>query len=86
MQAQPAPALTPRQAALLKVVCAFTAERGFAPTYREIADGIGVKSVNQVSLLVNGLVERGHVRRIPMQKRGLRVVSGICPCCGRGGT
>jgi len=67
--------ITRRQAALLAFLRDFAAAHdGAAPSYQEIADGLGLNSKSRVSALVDRLVERGYLHRIPKRARGLKVV------------
>lgn len=78
--------LTPKMSACLNFVRDFTQAGGVCPTFREIAAGIGVSSTNAVQQIVDKMVERGHIIRLRGRRRGLRVVSGICPTCGHMGS
>ena len=51
--------LTEKQADLLHFVENYWNERYCAPTYKEIAENLGVKSVGWVHSLVNSLVSKG---------------------------
>ncbi|HEY4202612.1 MAG TPA: hypothetical protein VGM83_18835 [Devosiaceae bacterium] len=66
--------LTPRQRRTLDFVTAYGAARQHAPSYREIADGIGLASVSGVSRLVQALEARGHLVRLPGKWRSLALV------------
>ena len=67
--------ITRRQAALLAFVRDYgAAHDGAAPSYQEIADGLGLNSKSRVSDLVDRLVARGYLHRIPRRARGLKVV------------
>lgn len=50
---------TPRQLDCLKYVGEFIKTRKFSPTYREIADGLGLKSVDGAYRLVSALIGKG---------------------------
>lgn len=67
--------ITRRQAALLAFVRDYAAAYdGATPSYREIADALGLHSKSRVSALVDRLVERGYLHRIPRQARSLEVI------------
>jgi SOS-response transcriptional repressor LexA len=57
--------LTPRQRDLLEYLRAFIGQNGFAPKLDEAAAGLGLKSKSTAKRLMDGLVERGFVRRVP---------------------
>jgi repressor LexA len=43
--------LTPRQRRILEFIAAFSASNGFAPTMREIGDGVGLTSSSVLNCL-----------------------------------
>lgn len=53
--------LTPRMKDTLDFIVEFQVEKGYSPTFREIADGIGVSSTSRVQVLVNALKDRGYI-------------------------
>ncbi len=72
-------ALTARQSDALAFIAAFQAERGFGPSYREIAKGIGLESVGRVHRLVACLEERGAIRRLANRARSIEVIQQLGP-------
>lgn len=68
--------LTPAQAQTLQFIRRFIEGNGFSPSYREIRDGIGIRSMANVVSIIAGLEERGHIRRIPDRVRSIQVTSG----------
>ena len=65
---------TKKQRELLVFIEAFIAEHGYSPSYREIMQGVGYTSVATVSLHVNNLIARGHVRKRDRSARSLEVI------------
>jgi len=63
--------LTPRQSDCLRVISERLAQSGVPPTYDEICLQLGFSSKSNVARLVDALVERGHLRRLPHRARGL---------------
>lgn len=63
--------LTHRQSDCLRVIRERLAQSGVPPTYDEICLQLGVASKSTVARLVDALVERGHLRRLPHLARGL---------------
>jgi repressor LexA len=63
--------LTPRQAECLRVIRERLAQSGVPPTYDEMCLQLGMASKSSVARLVDALVARGHLRRIPNHARGL---------------
>lgn len=67
--------LTPRQAEALAFIRRFQeAQPGVAPTFSEIADGLGLASRSSASRLLDGLEERGFIRRLPNRARCIEIV------------
>jgi repressor LexA len=65
---------TKKQKELLSFIEKFIAEHGYSPSYREIMSGLNYNSVATVSLHVNNLIKRGHVRKRDHSARSLEVV------------
>ena len=67
--------MTERQAQCLEAIEALISEReGIAPTVREIARRMKSKSVGSTKSLIDGLVERGLIRRLPCKARAIEVI------------
>lgn len=65
---------TKKQKELLTFIEKFIAEHGYSPSYREIMSGLKYNSVATVSLHVNNLIKRGHVRKRDHSARSLEIV------------
>ena len=52
-----------------------TQKEGIPPSFEEMKDALGLKSKSGVHRLVNSLVERGYIRRLPNRARALEVIS-----------
>jgi len=65
---------TKKQKELLTFIEEFIAQNGYSPSYREIMNGTGHTSVATVSLHVNSLIKRGHLRKRDRSARSLEVV------------
>lgn len=65
---------TKKQKELLDFIETFIAEHGYSPSYREIMAGTRHTSVATVSLHVNNLIKRGHLRKRDRSARSLEVV------------
>lgn len=79
MNSEPPPAAqkirpTKKQKELMTFIEEFIAEHGYSPSYREIMAGTGHTSVATVSLHVNNLIKRGHLRKRDRSARSLEVV------------
>ena len=77
--ATPSPATTSvrptkKQRDLLTYIETFISEHGYSPSYREIMNGLNYTSVATVSLHVNSLINRGHLRKRDRSARSLEVV------------
>ncbi len=64
---------TKKQRELLTFIEAFITEHGYSPSYREIMNGLQYTSVATVSLHVNNLIKRGHLRKRDHSARSLEV-------------
>lgn len=72
----PAPAgLTPVMTAALTVIRQFLAEHDHAPSYREIAARLGLKSPGRVHGIVRGLEHRGYVTIEPGRARSIMIIN-----------
>ncbi|MFM1918111.1 MAG: LexA repressor [Actinomycetota bacterium] len=65
--------LTPRQRAILDVITASIDERGYPPSVREIAHGVGLTSSSSVAYQIGILEKLGFLRRDPNRPRALVV-------------
>lgn len=63
--------LTPRLRQLLDYLKSHIYERGYAPTYRELAGTFGWKSVNTAYEMVRKLEDRGYLIVHPRMARGI---------------
>ena len=66
---------TKRQKELLDFVDGFIREHGYGPSYREVMAALGYKSVSTVAIHINGLIEKGYIRKRDNSARSLEVVS-----------
>ena len=54
---------TKKQRELLLFVDRFIKEHGYGPSYREVMAGMGYKSVSTVAVHIDGLIEKGYLRK-----------------------
>ncbi len=66
---------TKKQKELLAYVDNFIKEHGYGPSYREVMSGMGYKSVSTVAVHIDGLIERGYLRKRDNSARSLEVIS-----------
>lgn len=66
---------TKKQRELLQFVDGFIKEHGYGPSYREIMNGMGYKSVSTVAIHIEGLISKGYLRKRDNSARSLEVVS-----------
>jgi SOS-response transcriptional repressor LexA len=66
---------TKRQKELLQYVDTFIQEHGYGPSYREIMNAIGYKSVSTVAIHIDGLITKGFLRKTDNSARSLEVVT-----------
>lgn len=69
------PGLTACQAHALDVIKGLINGTGRSPSIREIVRALGIGSYGRAQELVNALVERGHLDRIPNRARTLTIRS-----------
>lgn len=68
---------TKKQREILDYIKTFIAEHGYSPSYREIMNGLNYTSVATVSLHINSLINRGHLRKRDRSARSLEVVDAL---------
>lgn len=66
---------TKKQREILTYIEQFIAAHGYSPSYREIMKGLNYTSVATVSLHVNSLIQRGHLRKRDHSARSIEVVA-----------
>ena len=66
---------TKKQQLLLEYVAGFIREHGYGPSYREIMNAIGYKSVSTVAIHINGLIAKGFLARKDNSPRSLEVLT-----------
>ena len=64
---------TKKQRELLSFIEEFITAHGYSPSYREIMKGLGYTSVATVSLHINNLIKRGHLRKRDHSARSLEL-------------
>jgi repressor LexA len=63
-----------KQRELLTYIAMFIGHHGYGPSYREIMNGLGYKSVSTVATHVDNLISKGHLRKRDYSARSLEVV------------
>lgn len=63
-----------KQQELLQFVDDFIVTNGYGPSYREIMNGLGYKSVSTVAIHVENLIAKGYLARRDKSARSLEVV------------
>lgn len=63
-----------KQRELLSFIDAFISQHGYGPSYREIMNGLGYKSVSTVATHVDNLIKKGHLHKRDYSARSLEVV------------
>jgi repressor LexA len=78
--------LTLKQARTKQFISDYMRDHGAAaPSYDAIADALDLKSKSSVHRLVNGLVDRGHLRHAKGGVRAMQIIEHLC-CSNCGGT
>lgn len=66
--------LTKKQRDLLLFIHEYTGKTGLSPSFEEMKEGLDLKSKSGIHRLINALVERGFLQRLPNKARALEVV------------
>ncbi len=66
--------LTKKQRDLLQFINDYTRETGLSPSFEEMKEGLDLRSKSGIHRLINALVERGFLARLPNKARALEVV------------
>lgn len=69
--------LTESCAKALDFVQGFIDTHGWSPSIQEITDGVGWKSKGHTNIVIDMLVERGYLARIPRRNRSLTVLHSV---------
>ena len=77
-------ALTERQRKVLDAIKTHLAQRGFAPSFREIGEAAGLKSPSSVKHQLQVLEEKGFIRMSANKGRAIEVVDLEGPASGNG--
>jgi len=64
-----------RQQHLLRYIIGFQEALGFAPSYIEMAEGIGVSSTSRLARMLDELEAGGHIRRLRKRARSVEVLT-----------
>jgi len=70
---------TKRQDDCFAAILAYRAEHGRMPSLGELRERLGLKSKSGVGRLLDGLAERGLIRRLAYRSRAIAVVAGREP-------
>lgn len=71
--------LSKRQKAIYDYIRAYTAEKGYPPSVREIGAAVGLKSPSTVHMHLKSLEELGLIQRDPKKPRTIEVVGQTTP-------
>ena len=69
--------MTKRQSEALAFIRGYTAERGYSPSYQEIADALDMASKSGVYGIVQSLVFRGLIVMRPGLARSIAIREGV---------
>ena len=69
--------LSKRQHELLVYICTFIAEKGYAPSMREMSAATGKVRASSSFELLRRLEAAGYIRRVPALARGLEVLRPV---------
>ena len=74
--------LTARQEKLLRLLETTQAQRGYAPSLQELAQAMGISSLQGVKDHLAALERKGYVRRTPGRRRAIAVLHRLVPLTG----
>lgn len=74
--------LTERQERLLRFIETSVTKRGYVPTLQEMADAMGIASLQGVKDHLTALERKGYLRRAPGRRRAIEVTQPITPITG----
>lgn len=74
--------LTARQKRLLQIIEESVAKRGYAPTLQEMAQAMGVTSLQGVKDHLAALERKGYLNRFPGRRRAMTVIQPLLPVEG----
>lgn len=66
--------MTPKQKVVFEFITLYIRMKGYAPSYRNIADAIGVRSKSNVHKYVHKLRKKGYLSVQPRMARSMRVM------------
>lgn len=66
--------LTPKQYKLLMFIDNTIKESGCCPSYEEMKEAVGIKSKSGIHALIDELIERDFIRKLPHKARALEVL------------
>lgn len=74
--------LTPRERDCLAAICDYVSRTGTAPAYSELGALLGLSSKSGVYRLVEGLEQRGWIRKLRNKARSIEIVSRVNAASG----
>jgi SOS-response transcriptional repressor LexA len=69
--------LTPKQHALYSFIVRTVAEKGYSPSFNDIADAFGYHSLSTVFEHLTGLERKGYIERSPGESRAIRCMVSL---------
>lgn len=66
--------LTQRQHDLISFLEKRLENTGVCPTFREMAEALDLASISGIHRILDGLEERGYIRRLPNRARAIEIV------------
>lgn len=69
--------LTAKQHETFQFICQYIEEHGYAPTTREIAEGINIRSRGVVHRYLSALAEKGYIELVSNRHRNIKVIAPL---------
>jgi repressor LexA len=70
-------AITKKQKIIIDFIKFYVDTYGYSPSFQEIADGIGLKSLATVHKHIGNLVKRGKLKMSPHSSRSIEIVEEV---------
>jgi repressor LexA len=67
--------MTPKQKKMYDAICTFMADKGYSPSYRELADMLDIRSTSQIHNALGRMEKQGLITRTRGQSRSIELVA-----------
>lgn len=71
--------MTKNQKQLFDFICEYIGEKGYAPSFEEMARGLNLKSKSGIARMLKRLHERGKIDYVPFRARAIELKKEVEP-------